>query len=1580
MFAGGIADKLGNRYEAKWLVRHLLGVIGGHSDWVRFEGISPEFSGFEFAVGTRGVVHWHQTKISNPNGNWTIAALAREGVLSSFSSRLEASPTDHCVFVSQEPAKDLCSLTEKSKIANTVIEFEKSLGKIHSDAFRNLKNEWQTDENTVYDWLRRCNFTVIAQSEIDSFVEAYADIYFSCKSSSAFSILREFLEQRINKKITTESVRRDLTLEGKILFKEWSLDPTLREQLSRETKDYLGTYSPFGAAGETIVRQQSMEIVEDLLRPNGPAVVLLTGVAGSGKSGVVRAVINHLQYRGVTHLALRVDHHLQCTTRSALGREVTGRDESPTTTLKGVEPIERSVLIIDQVDAISEISGRNGAVKKVVMQLVDDARNYSTVRVLVVCRSFDLESDARLKALRESLGVVHVDVPLPDWAEDVEPLLISKNIFANKLTQKQQELLCLPLNLAMFLEIDEGSTASFVSRNDLFDRLLDSKDRSIRRDRSVGWGVASPLLELAQWMSEQQVLDAPREVLSSYSGALDILSSEGLIVRSRDRVNFFHESFFDYIYARAFCRRTQSVLDLLCTSEQHLFRRTQVRQILETLRDNDPRRYMTELRDLLSNMVVRYHIKVAIAQWLGSQPTPSVGERDIVLTLDDGDGHISPLIRYSVLTTAGWFDRLDEVGWIEAALANDREERRRPVLWWLASISGERSARIAAVLERWWGEDQVRAASLLEWFGWMRRQNPGPELVDLCERVLRTNPSGLFGDNSIHARHLLLSTWAGEHADLSSGILQAYFDAWFDAHPDRHPFERDELRELDTHALGEMAKKSPAAFLNGTVGALSRAVDVINDRLTRNDRDSSFKHRSFTGHRFGADAFLDIFRLALARVALEDPKIAEDILCRLDPARHEVFTHLHLEIIKINGEYFGKNLVNLLSNPHLLEAGWDGAEWKSFADAAKSAFRYLNTHGTSCIEATILTCYPELKHASSFLKYNHEKGQKSSWPRSTILHYLNRSGFVQFCILQTIGTQHLGSTARDRLFMLRRKFPGTTLPQPDHNEAHWVGSPIKRRDAARMTDAHWLGAIEHYDKDEIRTIGHSYIDGGARELAGELQHLSKEYPGRFAALAAQIPDNVNPVYLRYILCGLAESENVDESVLKLAVRHAHAKDNKPFGEEIARIFDQYPAIAADLATLEVLLWYVEHGDANEDEAAEQDNLNVEVVEIDDLIERAGKMRIRQVNGPRGWAAEVLATVLWKVPEAAHRAWEVLDQRIASEDRISIRCSLLRPLVPLYNHDRHRCAELVERLCEGPGHGAQGKAELLVEQLGLSLMALPNWMPKIIRTWAPTTLRAWEAVRRTKIRFFKRKNKLDVYIWLFPLATPSGASFLPYLIHGVPIIGRKLLYRLLHSGDENMRMIAAWHIFRLGFQHNSYAPLADDLLQDGPSYRRLAASVATHAVTHDEFRYRAESQVAAYFDDTDQLVRTQAARVFPNIDTKELNYLQRLAERFVESRAFGEQAFGFFRLLSDATIDISALVIRAAEQVMSDLELNGTAGGRRHTDLHQLQELIKKEYSSSEHAPALRSRLLDVIDAMLVRDLYGVDEIVKIHER
>lgn len=610
MFAGGIADKLGNRYESKWLVHQLLDVLVGKAEWLRYEGITSAYKGFEFAVGRGDLVEWHQTKINAPGGNWTIVALGREGVLEALRSRFEANRKDRCIFVSQDPAKDLRALAEKAVIATSPQEFEGTLGEQHRENLEKLLGVWAQDIQTAFLWLKRTEIRVLPQEEIESYINVISEVSFGTRDT--FPILREFLESRLNKTITTEVARAEIPSSSGLIFKNAALSLTSRQRVWEATSSYLDTYIPFGAGGSTIPRIECGQLVNLVATEEGPNVILLTGIAGSGKSGAIREFIGRLRALEIPHLAFRIDHHLDCSSPPALGKAITGLEESPASTLKTISPDQRAVLIVDQVDAVSEVSGRSGAVRQAILRIVGDVRSLRTVVMVIGCRTFDLESDDQLKALKGNDKVHHIDLGLLSWTDSVEPLLISKSIDSASLSTKQRELLCLPLNLSLFLETIDQSGHSFSSRNDLFTRLFEKKDRSIRNHRTPVWALMGPLSTLAEWMSDQQRLDAPRDTLAVFSGAADILSSEGLIVPSRGRINFFHESFFDYIYARAFAQSQRPIVSLLLASEQHLFRRTQVRQILETLRQIDQSRYLRELDAVLTAERVRFHIKVAV--------------------------------------------------------------------------------------------------------------------------------------------------------------------------------------------------------------------------------------------------------------------------------------------------------------------------------------------------------------------------------------------------------------------------------------------------------------------------------------------------------------------------------------------------------------------------------------------------------------------------------------------------------------------------------------------------------------------------------------------------------------------------------------------------------------------------------------------------------------------------------------------------------------------------------------------------------------------------------------------------------
>jgi hypothetical protein len=956
-----------------------------------------------------------------------------------------------------------------------------------------------------------------------------------------------------------------------------------------------------------------------------------------------------------------------------------------------------------------------------------------------------------------------------------------------------------------------------------------------------------------------------------------------------------------------------------------LFRRTQVRQILESLRQSDRPRYLRELTEVLQSPSIRFHVKHAIAQWLGALVDPTRDELRIVAALDDGGASLPQLVRLALVGSSGWFDILDQDGWIEHQLGAGSEDRLNHVLHWLSARVRERPAEVVNLLRAWWNSDPGRGKVLLRWLGFVPPDAGGEPLVALCEAAIRAN-----GDDGLLSRNdMILSNWVGRGPAVAAArILRALSERWFATHPDQHPLERDEVRDLDLYDLEEFAKRAPAAFLDGTTPMLVRSFEIVNERERAGQRDYTFLGPCRDGEAFGADKLIAIYRESLCRLVAAAPNEARGVLASLDPRPHRILLHFHLEAIAASIGVLAGNLIPLLSLK-VAEAGWEGAEWKSFADAARVSIPHLSAKDRNRLEQFILSLTPEIQRAAEIARTISEKGSDEYRCRNNVIWWLNRFGEDRWAILETIGVDLLSPLAAGVLLEGRRKFKGRSVPTPREMHVSWKGSPIARDQAAHMPDEHWLRAMTKHATDDGPSEWNNR-KGGANQLGNELQRLTKAQPTRFMRLVAKIPVSANPTYVDHILWGLAEADDVDAAHVADAVRLANERPDSNHESAIVRLFERHPTLADNAAMLALLLRIAEHGAADERHVVDRSTTKDEPVTIDDWISRGSRFHSHGINTVRGQAAEALEKVLWNVPGAVDQTWGFLERRVAGERLVSVRCCLVRPLLPLFNSDRARCARALEGLItEQQVHDA--------DALGDDPSAAP-------------------------------------------LVTDAATRLLRFVMAQVPDVGRRLVERLLQSSNETFRLVGAWHALRASYSDTSYTRLADEISRLGPRQRRLAAALAADAAVHDGFRDRAEDELIKYFNDEDRYTRAQAAGVFREIRNQDFREYRRLAAAYVVSQAFDVESWNFLRLLEKGTGDAQDLTVAAAERTVADLSQNGIAGGRRASELHSLQDLIRRDYGATENDEQLRSRLLDVIDAMLAGDHYGSAAIVKDHDR
>ena len=297
-------------------------------------------------------------------------------------------------------------------------------------------------------------------------------------------------------------------------------------------------------------------------------------------------------------------------------------------------------------------------------------------------------------------------------------------------------------------------------------------------------------------MSERQTLTAPSTVMDEFGGAVDWLASEGLIIVSDLTLNFFHESLFDYVYARSFIKGSQSTLDLLLSTEQHLFRRTQIRQILTMMREADPTKYLEQLQNLLTSNKVRTHLKMSVAQWLNSIPEPTIEELRLIRKIYL-EGDLTIYERIILLQSSNWFELLNSEGIPLKWLDSENHFRQRIVRNWLSNIAGQYPSEIADIMRLWWANDPKKADTLVEWFGFLRRNKPDDDLLILCDDVIKSKPPNLFIEDGRDRTMMLLHSWVDHNPEKCGKMVASLFGAWFEMHPEANLLSRDDYKLLD---------------------------------------------------------------------------------------------------------------------------------------------------------------------------------------------------------------------------------------------------------------------------------------------------------------------------------------------------------------------------------------------------------------------------------------------------------------------------------------------------------------------------------------------------------------------------------------------------------------------------------------------------------------------------------------------------------------------------------------------------------------------------------------------------------------
>lgn len=1078
---GGAADKSGNAYEQLWTASRVADLLRGEASRLKLEPPGDDGLGIEFELDALGRTWGEQAKHSA--STWTVKRLRSQGVLSSAKHQIERGLGFRLITSSAATALD--QLTGRARLADSLESYIGLLSKKLQPDFEEVAASWGLEQDDARVLLRSIFVEQHTRPSLLRNTRQAFEILYAGDPELAIAAVQRYCEAHMHEDIRAPQIAAHLEgagLHRRLLAGDEDSRRKLHLSLERHQRRVTSTTPAFGL----VHRPEAQRIIDDLLTPENPRIVLVDAPAGYGKSVVVSEVAAGLDERGWYVAVARMDVDVSVPTSGHLGAQM-GLADSPAVLLNGVADGAAGLLVIDQLDAISLFSGRMPDSFEAVDEVLAEIGPAENLKALLVVRTVDLVNDPRLHRY-----VVGAEAVSRHTLERLDRDLVLAHLAQHGVdvpSHDTVELLRIPLHLAVYARLsDTGRRLPFRTLQDLYDQLTpEVRRRATGRAGHLDWAVIVSFM--LDTMSAAETLVVPRATLDRFRvEELAALESEGILVGDESTVGFFHETYFDYLFSRTFAGEGRDLHAFLADSGQFLFRRSQTRQVLEYLAATDRSRFREVAAQLLASSSIRSHLKHVVVSVLW-QILPEPEDWTAIEEIAWSDRRIGPHL-LGLLSNSFWFDVADRLHRWEVWLADEgRVDRAARQLAFAARDRGRRTAELVGPYVGTSEDWRLRLRTLVSW-----SLNPDlvPLAIDLIELGALDDARGPIAANS--------DFWSVLHLELSkedpagaARLIGAVLNRGLKlarAQGSEDPFESGHLttNSPSGSVIREVARQAPATFIEDVlpfvVSVAQANQDDVAERLPTGRR---WRYR-WRGSERSVDAV--VFAAtedALCELAASDPEAARLAIGVLRDIQNAELRFLVCRALAVLGD--SDDAISwMLSDPRNFILGW--------ANSPRWASRELiGAHSSGCSDVL----HAELEAA-------------------LLAH---RSTDTQHALLSKLDPLRMSELAKRRVAELERRFESPP-PEPAPVMASFVGPPIPVSAAARMSDDNWLSGLRKHSAESTKWRGSVPI-GGASQLAQVLEERAKEEPERFARLALRFDSGIPATAGAHVLRGVHAS-------------------------------------------------------------------------------------------------------------------------------------------------------------------------------------------------------------------------------------------------------------------------------------------------------------------------------------------------------------------------------------------------------------------------------------------------------------------------
>lgn len=620
---GGESEKVGYTYEEFFRLTLVLEVIEKTAEQVTFESFDRSRSaGVDAEVirrkNGRFFSEYYSVKRQTAAGKWTVEALTsggRNSIVGQLIGKLSKSNQDERgVFVTSSHVPDLRDLAQEIRERCRSLDvFQKRLDagsardrSKFAAAFEDFRESLGLEKGEAFSALHSLQFAIRSPSELEDDAErairrsVMQKDGLEADESAVATHLTKLMDGNLGIPIDRSMILAHLDMSG-VGYCEQNLSAVepAKTELKNQNSRFIREAEEALIRAERIERREVADIFEKI-QQNNRVWISLTGDAGCGKSCILAQLVDRARRENVPVLSFRFDTATPVDSLSKLS-EFLSLSWRPVPLLEGLASRGRSLLVVDQVDALSVLSGRRNAQQwNVLHQVIEEARQCPNMSIVLACRSFDLRNDPKIRSLLDSADQKGVDSAeikvglLP--IEIVQKHLCAEGISTKNWSETNLNILRTPLHLRLFFQCSPQDKSPVESLPALYRRYFLILRQKASTEAS-SWNFDDALGKLVDCFEAYQAVAVDWTAAESRNieEETERLVSCGVLTcfgEGENRVvRFFHDTLFDYAFAVRFVKEGTLLRQYIGgpNVRQDLFRRTQCRQVLAYLRAGSPK-------------------------------------------------------------------------------------------------------------------------------------------------------------------------------------------------------------------------------------------------------------------------------------------------------------------------------------------------------------------------------------------------------------------------------------------------------------------------------------------------------------------------------------------------------------------------------------------------------------------------------------------------------------------------------------------------------------------------------------------------------------------------------------------------------------------------------------------------------------------------------------------------------------------------------------------------------------------------------------------------------------------------------